>query len=499
MSKCTFGLLRVVVIVSLIAAHVLEAEEHRFHRDHILGTSYDLTVVVDDPDIAQATEAAVIQEIERLTAILNLYDSESEISRLNRADAMIVSEDLFAVLKISEHWRKVTRNVFSARIGGLLDVWKRARKEGKLPDRPSLRVQADEIRSAKLVLNEDSREVTRPKEITFATDAVAKGYIIDKAFEVAESVAADASGILLDIGGDIRVLGAAAGGDPWTLGVSTPEIQNDSAAPVQAVALSVGAMATSGHTARSFEINEKKYSHIIDTKSGWPAPRMHSATVVSKNATTADLLATAFTAMNATTAINLAEDLPDVECLILDVDGRRYSSPGWADYSKPLPGKKTRDASLWPDGFSLILDYEIPKKKVSKYRAPYLSIWVTDADRNLVKTLIMLGDETRWMEENYVWWRRYARKESSLVDAMSQASRKPGRYQLIWDGYDDFGNPISQGEYTLNIEASREHGEHTLAKIELLIGGKKQRIRRKADGELGPIRIEYSKTEDREN
>ncbi|MFL3656695.1 MAG: DUF2271 domain-containing protein [Opitutales bacterium] len=467
------------------------AQDYSFHRDHVLGTSFDLRIVVSNKASADAAETAALKEIYRLHTIFSLYDSQSEISRLNRAESLIVSDDLLDLIQKCEEWRAVTENIFSARIGSILRVWREAEKSKVLPDRPSLRIEADEIRSAKVSIDPETNTIERDSVVLWATDAIAKGYIIDKAFEAALLASPDASGMLLSIGGDIRLMGESFQGGPWKIGVPEPQSQIDNTNPNLAVSLSQGAIATSGHSARYFELDGKSYSHIIDTKSGWTIEPSHSATVLAPDAATADVLATTFTAMNAAESIRLAEKLPGIECLIYGYDKRKYVSSGWRarEFVSGL-GNVQKDG--WPNNYEVVIEYEVPKLKVSKYRAPYVAVWITDADRNLVKTLKMLGDSPRWTEENYVWWRRYARKEPLLVDAISEPSRKPGRYRLLWDGTNDFGHSMPQGDYILNIEFSREYGGHSMAKIDLPLYEKKHRSHRKAVGEIGFVRVTYT-------
>ena len=468
------------------------AQDYTFHRDHILGTSFDLKIVVSNKSSAEVAEEAALKEIDRLNTIFSLYDSQSEISRLNEAESLVVSDDLLELIEKCEEWRAVTDNIFSARIGSIVQKWREAEKSGVLPDRPSLRIEADEIRRAKVSIDSETNTIEKDSVIVWATDAIAKGYIIDKAFEAAISASPDASGMLMDIGGDIRLMGESSKGGPWKIGVPEPQLQIDNALPKLEVALSQGAIATSGHSARSFEIDGISYSHIIDTISGWTVEASHSATVLAPTAAMADVMATTFTAMNAVESINLAEKLPEVECLIYGYDGRRYVSSGWRQQEIVSVSDNVKEDG-WPDNYELAVEYEVPKLKASKYRAPYVAAWITDSERKLVKTLAMLGNSPRWTEENYVWWRRYARKEPLLVDAISQPSRKPGRYRLLWDGVDDFGHLMPQGDYILNIEFSREYGGHSMAKIDLPLYGKKHRSYRKAEGELGFVRVVYAR------
>lgn len=498
-SKIMLSLSKIAFTCSFIALAVNPAisaqESFSFHRDHVLGTSFDLTVVTDSEQIAKNAENVAIAEIERLNAILSTYNSESEISRLNRAETIVVSTDLLAVIQLSEMWRLKTNEAFSGRIGALLERWNEAEKTNTLPNRPELRVLAGEIRLADASIDLDTKTVTRNEPVIWALDGIAKGYIIDKAFEAILKSTPEASGILLDIGGDLRLQGTPPNEENWRIGVSDPQLHADNAKPLLAIALSQGAVATSGYSPRNYQIDGKSYSHILSTKSGWPTKHSVAATVIAPDAATADALATAFMSMNAAASINLVETLPHTETLLLTEDGRQFASSGWHDYIIPSSTQLTDSAHEnqipWPEGFQLKIDYEIPKPSESRYQYPYLAIWITDESKKLVRGLTMLGDNPQWVDENYVWWRRYGRKEPLLVDAISQPSRRPGRYKLVWNGIDDFGQHVPQGTYTLNIEAAREHGDHTLQKIELKLGNKKLRKRQKAEGEIGAIRVSY--------
>src|SRR3546814_11325417 len=71
------------------------------------------------------------------------------------------------------------------------------------------------------------------------------------------------------------------------------------------------------------------------------------------------------------------------------------------------------------------------------------------------------SDLARWIDSNYVWWRRYGRKIENVVDTTARPSRQPGRYHVVWDGLDDAGRRAGRGSYLIHVEAAREHGGHT--------------------------------------
>ena len=465
----------------------LPAERFHFHDDRVLGTSFDLTIETVSSTVAAAAETAAKAEIERLEGLLSTYQIDSEISKLNRSERLTISEDLINVLRSAEQWHARTEGAFSGRLGALLARWREAAQADILPPRPELRVLAGEINTAEVVIDPATNQVTRPASVIWATDGVAKGYIIDHAFAAARRALPAGTGILLDIGGDLRFAGSPPAGNTWEIGIADPAAPPASnAAPLMTLALTEGAVATSGYSPRNYMIGGKSYSHILDSQSGWASDRNVAASVLAPDTATADALATAFMVMTTQAGLALAESLPATEALVITADGRQFASSGWFDHVKPAAGP----TGLAP--FTVHLDYDVPELDVARYRPPYVAIWITDARRQLVRGLSLRGDQTRWQEENYVWWRRYARKVPALVDALSQPSPLPGRYPIVWDGRDDFGQGVPRGTYTLNIEAAREHGDHTLVQIPLELGNADLDETHPAEGELGRIHVRYA-------
>ena len=133
--------------------------------------------------------------------------------------------------------------------------------------------------------------------------------------------------------------------------------------------------------------------------------------------------------------------------------------------------------------------YEVPRITAPKYYAPYIAIWITDADHNLVKTLTLLGQKPRYLESNYIWWRRYGRRLSD-VDARTRPTHLPGRYTATWDGSTDEGARAAPGRYTVHVEAARQDGGHTYESLEVTVGaGGMTTAAAPAKDELGALRV----------
>lgn len=207
---------------------------------------------------------------------------------------------------------------------------------------------------------------------------------------------------------------------------------------------------------------------------------------------TADALATAFMVMPLRASLDLAEAEEGVEARIVASDGRRYETDGWSalTIAAPNQGGDVR-TSTWPNGFALQVDYVIPDGDAADYESPYVAIWITDADRNLVRVLQLLGVRSRWMEENYIWHRRYGRKVGSLVDAVARPTRRPGAYSVVWDGQDDDGAPAPLGSYILHVEAAREHGAHQYTTLDIAVVEDTFEDAMLAGEELGAVAVRY--------
>ncbi|MBV1887006.1 MAG: DUF2271 domain-containing protein, partial [Parvibaculaceae bacterium] len=178
-----------------------------------------------------------------------------------------------------------------------------------------------------------------------------------------------------------------------------------------------------------------------------------------------------------------------VEAQITAKDGHLFSTKGWRNLT--LSGDRKPSASAWPQDFTFKVELKIPDHDVANYERPYVAAWISDKDRNLVKILLLAGSSPRWMEENYYWQRRVGRKAGSLIDAISEPTRKPGDYTLTWDGFDYEGTAVPAAPYILNIEASREHGDHQLERVEIEFGDDPFAKTLPTGAELGTIQVRY--------
>ncbi|MEM7003709.1 MAG: FAD:protein FMN transferase, partial [Pseudomonadota bacterium] len=240
--------------------------------ENLLGTSARLTVVGIDERTARTAIDAAVAEISRLDQVLSTYREDSEINKLNRdRSAKRISADLRAVIEKCISWQAKAKSHFSCKLGRVVQMWQQAGQEQVVPARPEVRALARQIRRLEITMGSGTDEpaVMLPDPILLNVSGLAKGYIIDRAFSVLRKQAANANAVKVEIGGDGRYWSDA---DPWQVALSTDANGVDN--PASTVSIQDGAIAASGHRDRGIKIGRRTFSHILQTRDGWP---MHNA------------------------------------------------------------------------------------------------------------------------------------------------------------------------------------------------------------------------------
>lgn len=461
----------------LTAAPVGAADAVVEHFDGVLGTSMDITVIGAPPRQARSAIGWVVAEVKRLERLLSSYRSDSEVSRLNRMRELErPSAELRALIERCAYWSQASRNRFSCKLGRIQTAWRTAKEAQVLPDRVKVRRLARDIAKARLATDADQSDTLRlPDLVDIDLGGIAKGFIIDRVLDALRQRLPKAVALKVDIGGDARYWGGPPDSDGWRIGIG-PDGRDG-----QIVVRDV-AVAASGHTERGFRIGRQHYSHILAPRDGWPVDEAPAAFVTARNASAADAVATALVNMGPQEAMSWVATLPDVEALLVLTNGTQLASPGWRVQQRLVGG--ARPAAR------LRVDYTIPHVRAGEYRRPYVAIWITDAERQVVRNLLLLGESHRWAQENSRWWRQVGKRNRTVLDGFALATRRPGSYVVTWDGYDDHGRLTAEQSLVLHIEAAREYGGHDYHRIAI---DTRQPVReqRAPQGEIGAIDVQW--------
>ncbi len=144
-----------------------------------------------------------------------------------------------------------------------------------------------------------------------------------------------------------------------------------------------------------------------------------------------------------------------------------------------------------PDNAKVDIEFELPKIDTSMYARPYVAVWIEDEKRNPVKTIALWVGKDEWLKDLRSWWRKVGRYDRELVDAVTSATRPAGQYRFVWDGTDDNGNFIEQGNYTLYIEVVREHGGRNYLRQKMTLADSEVSYEFEPTQETGTITVNY--------
>ncbi len=493
--------------LALPAGAIAGSTVQQFDRDAVLGTSYRLIVVCTSESEAEQFDKTVMAEIERLRIIFSTYDPTSQISRLNTQGQIAgAAPELLDVLGLYDRWRARSGGVLDAGIGELLDLWSRAEKANQLPAAAAIEPLVAATKRPSWRVNPGARSVTLVPGRRLNVDAVAKGYIIDKAVTAGMQKHRAVTGVLLDIGGDVLVRGEYASPMPgesregdgrWRLGIADPLHSQDNAAPLTQLLLRDQAVASSGDYERFFTIGGKRYPRILDPRTGYPIKAVHSATVVAPDAATADALATILCILPVPEGLDLIGSTRGTECLIVSADGKQHRSDGFPALEAASPassGSVHGDDDSWPSGFAMTISLTLPSIKARNYKRPYVAVWIEDGAGRIVRTVELWGKKPKYVKDLPGWWKASGRSED-LVQAISRATRSPGRYRLVWDGKDNEGSQVSPGEYVVCAEVAREHGGHELLRGTIDCRGKPVHLSLKPRVEFAAVELSFGPRE----
>lgn len=312
-----------------------ETTLERFEYDEIqMGVPVRLVFYTENEEKANSTAKTVFESFKNLNGIMSDYDSDSELSRIsqissethdrdNTASWIRVGDDLFAVLKASKHYGEISDGAFDITISPLVRLWRRSRRQHELPKKRYLE-QYKELVGVHLWEIDDKKQSVRllKRGMRFDLGGIAKGYAIDRAFEICEKQGI--STVLIDAGGDIRV--GTAPPKKWKIEIEIAPSEK------KFLAMENLAMATSGDAFQYIEIDGVRYSHLIDPKTGLGLTRSSTVSVIAPTAMQADALASAVTVLGPEKGLKLIDTQKDVSAMmILHGDGRVFKSKNWND------------------------------------------------------------------------------------------------------------------------------------------------------------------------
>ncbi len=294
----------------------------------IMGTFARMVVVADSQKTAAAAVDTAFERIAEIEQQFSTYQTDSQISRVNRKAAVEpvkVSKAVFELLEKAKRFSELTGGAFDITVKPLIDCWQHAGQAGIEPNDAQFDQTLSAVGYEKLILDANTMCVQfAANDMKIDLGGIAKGYGIDEAVQILRE-SEGVFGAMVDIGGDIRCFGKAPGKQrSWRIGLQDPNVAADDmqTAPLAVLEMHDAAVTTSGDYRRYSLVEDKRHSHIIDPRTGRSAERLASVTIIAPKAVDADAIATAVSVLGKEKGLELIESLDNVEAILIDENDR---------------------------------------------------------------------------------------------------------------------------------------------------------------------------------
>ena len=326
----------VLLVGSCATPRVQELRRFEFSRPE-MGLPFRIVLYAPDQAMAEAAALAAFSRVRELNDIFTDYDSDSELSRLSqssgRGESFAVSMDLWKVLSRALALAERTDGAFDVTVGPYVNLWRKARRDRALPSAEWLgRARACVgYKNMRLDARRRAVELLVPG-MRLDLGGIAKGYAIDAALQVLCERGIRSA--LVSGGGDLAVSDAPPGRKSWRIEIAPPEVENPP--PARFVFLTFRAMATSGDVFQRLEIDGRRYSHIVDPRTGIGLADQSLVTVIGRDCTTADSLATAASVLGPVKGLRLLEATRGVSGQMVRKQGERLEAIETKDFERYL-------------------------------------------------------------------------------------------------------------------------------------------------------------------
>jgi len=293
----------------------------------LMDTIVSITVVADSKEIAEKAMAEAFGKIDRFGNRVNFYSEKSELSEINRNAGIrrtTVSPETLDVIEKAVHASEKSRGAFDPTIGPIVKLWNFADK--KMPSDKEIKHALPLVNYRDIIVDTNASTVLLRKEgMMLDLGGIAKGYAADMAVDtlLKEGIRSG----LVSVAGDIRTFGLKPDSKPWTIGIKNPRQTGTKDEIIAKARLTDTAISTSGDYERYFISDGKRYHHLLDPKTGFPAGTCRSVSIVSDKAADTDAFSTAVFVLGPDRGMKLATDL-GMEALIIDINGNMHSTDG---------------------------------------------------------------------------------------------------------------------------------------------------------------------------
>ncbi len=290
-----------------------------------MGSRFEITVVANDSVEANNYIDMAVSEITRIEKLISSWDPASQTSEINRnagIKPVKVDEELYNLIRRTIEISNLTEGAFDVSFASMDKIWKFDGSMTEMPSEEAINQSVAKVGYQNIILDPENFTVFLKLDgMKIGFGGIGKGYAADNAKKLLMEKGVSAG--IINASGDMNTWGIQPNGEFWKVAITNPMDKNKAFALLP---LKDNAVVTSGNYEKYVTFNGVRYTHIIDPRTGYPATGIISATVFAPKAEIADALATSIFVMGKDVGIDLVNQLPKIECIVIDEKGEIFTS-----------------------------------------------------------------------------------------------------------------------------------------------------------------------------
>jgi len=291
----------------------------------LMGGRFDISIVAKDSLLSEQNIDIVIAEISRIENLISDWKPTSQVSEVNQNAGIRpvkVDREVFELTQRAIRFSEITNGGFDISFAAMDKIWKFDGSMTEMPSAEAIKKSVEKVGYKNIVLDSlNSTIFLKLKGMKIGFGALGEGYATNKCRSMMLTKGIEAG--IINGSGDMSTWGKQPNGKPWKIGITNPF---DTDKLVVVVPINNGAVTTSGSYEKFVVFDGKRYSHIINPATGYPATGLCSVTVLGPNAETANGLSTSLMVLGKTQGLLLLEKFPDYSCLMITDTGKVVKS-----------------------------------------------------------------------------------------------------------------------------------------------------------------------------
>ncbi|MEJ7559269.1 MAG: FAD:protein FMN transferase [Pedobacter sp.] len=292
----------------------------------LMGSRFDITIVDKDAASAEANIDTVIKEVTRIEDLISDWRPYTQVSMINQnagIKPVKVDKEVFELTKRALDLSKLTAGAFDISFAAMDKIWKFDGSMTSMPSAEAVKQSVARVGYKNIILDENNSTIfLKDIGMKIGFGALGEGYAADRCREI--MIAKGVTAGIVNGSGDMSTWGNQPDGSPWTIGLTNPVQPEDL---LVAIPLKDQAIVTSGNYEKFVIFKGKRYSHIINPTTGYPATGLRSVTILGPSAEQANGLSTSIMVLGKTAGLKLLKDYPGLSYVLISDSGKIYATP----------------------------------------------------------------------------------------------------------------------------------------------------------------------------